>query len=188
MVEAKREIDLLSYLPRFLREYDETKAALEAENPEFRILWEQSAGALDNSFILTAEEWGIKRFEKLLGIFPAPKQGLEARRETVLVRWLSRLPYTYRMLLRELNIVCGENFEVSKSFDDDYYLQVVTHVRDWTKTPEIKRLINKMVPANIRTEHYNSILIKAEKSPRVYCGADAYKKRKKITVCVKKPK
>lgn len=187
MIKAKKETDLLSYLPLFLREYDEIKAALDAENPEFRILWEQAAGALDNGFILTAGEWGIRRFEKLLGIYPDPKQDLEARRGIVLVRWLLRLPYTYRMLLKQLFELCVDNeFSVDKSFEEGYFIRVVTHMRDWTKTPEVKRLISKTVPANMCTEYYNSILIKAEREPKLYCGAGAYKNRKKITIILKK--
>lgn len=38
-----REVDLVSYLPPYLQEYNqETVAALEAENPEFRLIWEAS--------------------------------------------------------------------------------------------------------------------------------------------------
>ena len=107
MIKAKREIDLLSYLPPFLREYDETKTALDAENPEFKLLWEQSARVLDGSFILTADEYGIGRFEKLTGILPDPESDLEARRSAVMVKWLSKLPYTYRMLLKQLEVICG---------------------------------------------------------------------------------
>ena len=178
MSEISKKIDLLSYLPEFLREYEETKAALDAENPEFILLWEQSARAFADSFILTADEYGIRRFEKLLGICADPKLDLEARREIVLVRWMSRLPYTYRMLLKQLYELCGEDFTVSKSFETDYFLKVVTHLRNWAKTPEIKRLINKMTPANILTEYYNSILIKTEAPPKAYCGAKIGGKRK----------
>lgn len=146
MIKAEKEIDLLSYLPNFLREYDELKAALDAENPEFELLWGQADKVLDNSFINTADEQGIKRFEKLMGILPDSKSDLETRRNTVRVRWLSRLPYTYRMLLRQLYELCGNDFSVNKSFETDYFLQVVTHVRNWAKTPEIKRLITEITP------------------------------------------
>ena len=137
MIKAKREIDLLSYLPPFLREYDETKRVLNAENPEFKLLWEQSARVLDGSFILTADEYGIGRFEKLTGILPDPKSNLEARRSAVMVKWLSKLPYTYRMLLKQLEVICGEDFSVTKRLDEEYFLRVVTHLRDYGKTAAI---------------------------------------------------
>ena len=57
-----REVDLVSYLPPYLQEYNqETVAALEAENPEFRLIWEASDRVLYNEFIATADEYGISR-------------------------------------------------------------------------------------------------------------------------------
>ena len=178
MGKKTEKIDLLSYLPLFLREYDETKAALNAENPEFELLWDKAAKALEDNFILTAGEDGIRHFEKLLGILPEPGRDLETRRGIVLARWLSRLPYTYRMLLKELGLICGEDFEANGSFEEDYYLRVVSHMRDWTKTSEVKRLLNKMVPANMRTEYYNSVLIKAERRLRFSAGQKCTGKEK----------
>ena len=34
-----REVDLVSYLPPFMQNYKEPVAALEAENPEFSLMW-----------------------------------------------------------------------------------------------------------------------------------------------------
>ncbi|MBD5103713.1 MAG: DUF2313 domain-containing protein, partial [Ruminococcaceae bacterium] len=121
MIKAKKEIDLLSYLPQFLREYEETKSALDAENPEFELLWEQAGEVLNSSFIDRADEYGIKRFEKLLGILPDAESDLETRRSAVKVKWLSKLPYTYRMLLKQLEIICGEDFSVTKKFGEEYF-------------------------------------------------------------------
>ena len=185
-VIAKRNIDLLSYLPNFLREYDETKAALDAENPEFKLLWEQSDEVLRNGFILTADEWGIKKFEKLLGIYPEPWLDLETRREIVLIRWFSRLPYTYRMLLKQLYELCGENFSVSKNFDTDYCLNVHTYVENWIEALEIKRLIIKMIPANIRTDYCSTVRIKPENPSVTHCGAVTSGKKKSIYRTAKK--
>ena len=35
-----REVDLVSYLPPFMAEFKEIMATLEAENPEFVLVWE----------------------------------------------------------------------------------------------------------------------------------------------------
>ena len=79
-----REVDLVSYLPPYLQEYNqETVAALEAENPEFRLIWEASDRVLYNEFIATADEYGISRFEKILNILPSKEDTLESRRARV---------------------------------------------------------------------------------------------------------
>ena len=97
-----RQADLLSYLPFFMQEYKEIAVALNAENPEFDLLLKDATDVLDNEYITTADEKGIKRFEKLLGILPEEDDTLESRRAKVLVLWFVSLPYTMRMLIKRL--------------------------------------------------------------------------------------
>lgn len=183
-MKAKRKINLVSYLPSFLREYEETKAAFEAENPELELLWQEAAKVLNSSFIDRADEYGIRRFEKLLGILPDPDSDLEARRSIVLSKWLSKLPYTYRMLLKQLGIICGDDFSVTKRFEADYFLRVVTHLRDYGKSLEVKKLLDEMIPANIRLDYYNSVTFKSDKNPVLYTGVKAWGKHKRIKAAV----
>jgi hypothetical protein len=46
-----REVDLVSYLPPFMQSYKEPVAALEAENPEFSLMWSATDRCLRNRFI-----------------------------------------------------------------------------------------------------------------------------------------
>ena len=76
-----REVDLVSYLPPFIAEYEETNTTLTAENPEFVLVWKAADRTLKNEFIETADEYGISRFEKLLRLCPSQKDTLEERRK-----------------------------------------------------------------------------------------------------------
>ena len=96
-----REVDLVSYLPPFLAGYRELREALAAENPEFALAWDAADRALRNEFIDTADEYGIARFEGMLGILSSRGDALEDRRARVRSRWFTALPYTYRMLCRD---------------------------------------------------------------------------------------
>lgn len=108
-----REVDLVSYLPPFMAEYKEVNMALTAQNPEFVLVWKEADRTLCNEFITTADEYGISRFEKILGILPSRGDGLEVRRARVLSRWFVELPYTWRMLMKKLTMLCGDgNFAV----------------------------------------------------------------------------
>ena len=75
-----REVSLVSYLPPFMQDYKEPAAALEAENPEFTLVWKAADKVLYNHFISTADEYGIARREKLLGIYPSDDDTLDSRR------------------------------------------------------------------------------------------------------------
>ena len=75
-----RDVDLVSYLPSFIADYKEINLTLSAENPEFILAWKSADRALKNEFIATADEYGISRFEKILGIYPLKEDSLESRR------------------------------------------------------------------------------------------------------------
>ena len=66
-----KEVDLVSYLPPYLAEFKEISVALEAENPEFVIVWNAADRVLYNEFIATADEYGPRsRRREGLSMYP----------------------------------------------------------------------------------------------------------------------
>lgn len=177
----KQETDLVSYLPSFMAEYKEINEALTAENPEFRAVWNAAEGVLCNEFISTADSYGISRFEKMMGLTPSEEDTLESRRARVMSKWLSKLPYTMKMLINKLFILCGgDDFKVSKSFDS-YVIRVTTHLRLYSQILELRELLERMIPANMTILSFNCIAVPAEGSAKIYTGVGAegiHKKRK----------
>lgn len=95
-----REIDLLSYWMPVLRQLKEFKEIAKAETPELKYILEQIERTLNNMFIETADEYGIKRFEDMMGIYPEAGASLETRRFNVLVKWNDKVPYTEREIYK----------------------------------------------------------------------------------------
>ena len=144
-----REVDLVSYLPPFLAEYRELKAALEAEDPEFALVWRAADRALSNEFIATADEYGISRFEKLLRLCPSQKDTLEERRKRILGKWFASPPYTERMLFEKLTLLCGENhFWFTKRYAE-YQLEIGIVWDVFNLAWEVKKIISDMLPCNL---------------------------------------
>lgn len=157
-----REVDLVSYLPPFLAEYKEINIALTAENPEFALAWEAADRALKNEFIATADEYGIARFEKILHILPSCDDTLESRRARVQSRWLTTLPYTWRMFLRKLIVLCGENnFTITKEFDF-YRIHLDVQLELFGQVEELERIIETILPCNMIVDSKNNIPCKAD--------------------------
>ena len=144
-----REVDLISYLPPFMKNYKEIIAALEAERPEFNLIWSQIDRCLRNRFISTADEYGISRFEKMLNIYPNSEDTLEIRRKKVQVRWLNTVPYTMRSLKDSLSKLYGKNFSVSDNFDEGYTLTITLYFLPDHENIEIKDILERMIPQNI---------------------------------------
>ena len=158
-----REVDLVSYLPPYLQEYNqETVAALKAENPEFRLVWEAANRTLYNEFIATADEYGISRFEKILNILPSKEDTLESRRARVQSRWFTEIPYTMKTLISKLIALCGDtDFEITKDFLY-YKITIETNLELFGQVEELEHIIETMIPCNMVVDSVNKIPCDAE--------------------------
>lgn len=165
-----RDVDLVSYLPPFMLNYKEIRETLEAENPEFRLIWDASQRVLHNEFILTADEYGISRYEKILGLYPAKEDTLESRKAKVLIRWTASLPYTDRMFLEKLMAICGENgFVIVKKYDE-YKIEIEVSMELFGQLEELEKVIGTMIPCNMIPIVKNKISYKIEETANATGG------------------
>lgn len=176
----RNDISLSDYLPNYLNEYSEMNAALKAEEPEFVLLWNAADRVLENQFIDTADEYGISRFEKVMGIQPLIEDSIDVRRARVKSKWISLLPYTLKMLIQKLIILCGgEDFQVIKKYDR-YIIRIVTHLRLYGDILRLRELLEEMIPANMVIDSFNSTAIRPDFGAAVYTGVSVFGKHKKI--------
>lgn len=152
-----REVDLVSYLPPFLAEFKEIAVTLEAENPEFVLVWNAAERVLYNEFIETADEYGISRFEKILNILPSKEDTLESRRARVQARWFNTIPYTMKSFLAKLIALCGDSdFTVTKEYEK-YKVEILTNLELFGQVEELERIIDSMIPCNMIVISLNEI-------------------------------
>lgn len=59
-----REVDLLSYIPDFIKEYEEMRAVQELIQPEIQRLEDETEVVFNNQFISSSDSKSIKRYEK----------------------------------------------------------------------------------------------------------------------------
>lgn len=153
-----REVNLVSYLPPFMQNYKEPVEALESENPEFLLIWDATNRILYNHFISTADEYGISRFEKMLNIYPTNEDTLESRRSRVQSKWFNTIPYTMKILLQKLVILCGNtSFSLNNNFTEGYTVTIDTDLELFGQVEELEYIINTMIPSNIVVVSKNSI-------------------------------
>lgn len=154
-----RDVDFVEYyIPPFMQKYQEPVAALKAEEPEFVIVWKAVDRILYNHFVSTADEYGISRFEKMLGIYPSAEDTLESRRSRVQSKWFNAVPYTWKLLLQKLTVLCGNtDFVLSHNFKEGYTLTLVTDLELFGQVEELEHIINTMIPENIVVVSQNNI-------------------------------
>lgn len=157
-----RDVDLVSYLPPFMAEYQEIRGALEAENPEFVLVWKAADRVLSNEFIVTADEYGISRFEKILGIFPSREDTLESRRSRVQARWFNKTPYTWRVFIERLISLCGESdFTITTDFLH-YRVNLEVSLELFGQIEELEHMIDTLIPCNMVFTSTNKVKYKIE--------------------------
>lgn len=143
------ERQLLDYLPPFLQEVADLCHIMKAEQPEFDNLWEQIANALNDQFVLTATEKGIKRWEQMLKISPKDTDTLEERRFRIITKINRELPYTERKLHETLTAICGEgNYEIDLQ-PQNYHITVKLALANQNNYREVVNLLVNMLPANL---------------------------------------
>lgn len=153
-----REIDLKGYLPEFVGEYREIKEILGAEEPEIQVMENAVEQARDCAFIMYCKEREIKRFERMMSVYPAAEDTLEERQARILIRWNDSPPYTLAALKEKIAAICGENnFSVSVEYDA-YRLELSVTLTRAGQVDELERLLQRIVPANMIVSVNNTIL------------------------------
>lgn len=152
-----RDVDLVSYLPLYLDGYEENPATLNAENPEFILVWKAADRVLKNEFIETADEYGISRFEKILNLLPSKEDTLESRRARVQSRWFSSIPYTLKAFISKLTALCGDtDFKIVKRYDE-YRIDILTDLELFGQVDELEHIIETVMPCNMVIVSLNNI-------------------------------
>ena len=151
-------VNLIARLPTFMQKYDEIIKITDSQNPEFDLIWEVEAWMRRQLYIITAEEYGLRRYEQLLGITPMEGESFSARRNHILVRWNQEVPYTYRFLIGLLEMLTNGNFEVITNFGK-YEMEIRTFTSDSGILSDLAFILRHIIPANIAVTSGNYINI-----------------------------
>jgi len=139
---------LISYIPTVLKEVPQYQALTYGEQPEIFNLFAEIEIALNNQFVETSTEYGIKRWETILGIIPKATDSFEARKTKILIRLNEQLPYTLTTFINMLRNLYGENFELITNFNE-YEMELITHIGENGGVDNLKYLIQSVIPANL---------------------------------------
>ena len=141
---------LIDYLPEYLKNYRELQEIMAAEQPEFQLAWDNTDKIIENSFIYTQDEQTATRWEKMLGLSQKSTDTLEIRNLRRLAAIQDNLPYTYRILDRNLHTLIENKKDYVLAVDcDKYIVDVVVALSSKELLEEVKSMVDEMVPANM---------------------------------------
>ena len=131
---------LIEHLPVVLRDVPEFSVLMEAWQPELLTAWAAQDGVLENQFVQTATEYGIRRWESILRIFPKDTDTLEMRRARILAAFRLKLPYTVRWLRNWLDEVCGAG-----NYRLDIVEYLITLALELDSIPDVDELAENII-------------------------------------------
>lgn len=148
---------LIKYLPDFMKRFREFQEIMRVEDLQFDRMDLNLQAVLNNAFIADADEYGIRKYETILRIIPSADDTLELRRSRVLLRWNDYAPYTYRVLVSKLNILCGVNNYTITGDPSNYCVHFETKLKLFGQVKELEKLFELILPVNIYYESMNSL-------------------------------
>ena len=149
MDELMRDVHIERYYPSVLAPAKEFKAVAEVVNPELNLLWRRTWQMFCNTFVYGIDEVGASRWESMLKLRPKVCDDLSTRKRRILTKINTQLPYTQRQLENMLTATYGLG-KAKVSFNyNDYALWVDTLASILTRTPEMRRFLRVIIPANM---------------------------------------
>jgi hypothetical protein len=139
---------ILNYYPPVIKQIREIQAIAKAEDLEFEKLKLAINEVLNNMFVFTANERGIKRFETILGITPKSTQTLDDRRINIIAMMNRR-----KMSLSELTAMLSnysEGIELINNISDMTMIVILNN--DASSIEALNKVVDEILPMNIYFE------------------------------------
>lgn len=150
-----REVKLENYFPSVLANAREFIELAKSENPELEKLRELLYKWFLNTFVYDLDIDGASRWECMLEIIPNIDDTLEHRRQRILAKYNSILPYTHKRLLEMLSAIYGEG-KTSVYIDYDKYNLIVEIAKSLRPYAELLQVfLRSIIPANLALEIYS---------------------------------
>lgn len=155
-----------------------------SESLEFDFVAKRILKIYADRFILQASEYGIGRYEKILGIEPGKNESLEERRKRVYLLWNKKIRWTHRTFLQWLDVYLGkDNYKLSLDYDK-YGIEIDVIVKEslYFDLDDLGRQVRDIIPANLT----QFIRIKFIRDQTIYYCMYG-QKVKRITIMAVKP-
>jgi len=138
------------YVPDVYKDVKEMDELVKAQDHNWDILISLVDKEYARFYIQTSDEIGVERFERVMKITADPSiETLEFRKERLLARSNSTLPYTTIWLRNYLNAVLGEtNYELDVDYDD-LIITLYGFLLDYSWSREVANTIRDIKPCDV---------------------------------------
>jgi hypothetical protein len=168
---------IINHYPPVLKQIKEMQQIARAEDAEFEKLKKQISEVIQNMFIFTANEAGISRFERIIGITPKAAQSLDERKAYIFYMMNRR-----KMSLSELNALLSgysKNIELKPIYSNNELVVLIDDVAGSLEM--VYEILDSLLPLDTCI----TMQIPVKGSADIYTGIRLAGSRKKIKTEVK---
>ena len=146
-------IKINSYLPKVLQDIEEFKVINSNLDIELNNIDKFVKAVQSETVVRTASEYGIRRWEKTLGITPTDNESLDFRRFRINNILTNKLPYTLRWLQNKLTEIVGSasGWTLNMNYQD-YTITIILSGLDTNLMLEVQKQLRNAIPANMGLE------------------------------------
>ena len=148
----QRQTELLAALPPVLQQIKELSAICDLEQPHFAEAWVKTQQVLDEQYPHICGEYGLQRWEKMLGIVPSADADLDDRRTAVLLMLNEQLPFTLARLRELLARVAPEGGYEVELLPEEYLLRLRLDLAEKDYLRVLRQVLERTLPANMLLE------------------------------------
>lgn len=146
---------IIDYLPEYLKSYNTLTDVLNLLEYHLNTMETDTKNVLNNSFIDSADEHGIERFENMLNISPLKKDTLDIRKLRVYSNIKTKLPYDLQSILSKITDIVGDNFSYNLSYEN-YTFSIDTVIDIMEKAILLDNILDNYLPANLEIKATNN--------------------------------
>lgn len=143
-----REIKLSKYLPKYVAEYSEIKEIGNCSEVELKNIVEETEKVKNNMFIVSCDEVGVLKYEKMIGIEVDKNNSVGLRKNKVMVKWQDTIPYTYKILEQKVNTLLGSG-NCKIVYENESYTIIIHTKTKYETLVELVKMCNELLPANL---------------------------------------
>ncbi len=147
-----REVDILSYLPDFYRDFRESQKIAEIQEKFLKEAIVEAQEVFKELFILLAQNFGLEKFEKMLGISTYLGKSVEERRFEILAKLNGLSNYSFEKVFLLLVSLCGKENVEMKYNEKEFHLIIKLKLRAKEKEEIARRVLYEILPCNIFIE------------------------------------
>lgn len=140
-------MEIIEYIPHFLRDVLEYKNISTIETSELQKVADDIDYVFKNQFIGSADAYGLSRFESYIHSFSTANDDLETRRKKLLMVTLENRPYTMKSIEKMLSLFFGDyGFDLELN---GFELTIKTNYEFDGDTKLVETFLRNVLPANI---------------------------------------